>query len=171
MTVPWLEEKICKFGCIDYENAKNHTIIAPFQHERIYFYSICYFGSKIRFAHFMIMLRKELPCLPPLTARHWFFIIQIYKQLSCSEKQRCHETFHCVEIFFIFQDFWATFGLPWKTVCPEFTVLNIQYIFLIIQNFEQLAHALKNRVYPENYHCIEIFFSFRIFRNLRLPWK
>ena len=31
---------------------------------------------------------------------------------------------------FIFQDFWATCGLPWKTdrVCPEFTVLNI-YIF------------------------------------------
>ena len=44
----------------------------------------------------------------------------------CSEKQSCPETFHCVEIFFIFQDFWATCGLPWKTVCPEFTVLNIR---------------------------------------------
>jgi len=30
----------------------------------------CYFGSLIRFAHFMIMLGEELPSLPPLTARH-----------------------------------------------------------------------------------------------------
>ena len=49
-----------------------------------------------------------------------------YHSDFCSEKQSCPETFHCVEIFFIFQDFWATCGLPWKTVCPEFTVLNIR---------------------------------------------
>jgi len=51
------------------------------------FYSICYFESLIRFAHFMIMLGEELPSLPPLTARHWFFFIQIFEQLSCSEKE------------------------------------------------------------------------------------
>ena len=38
--------------------------MAPFQRERTNFYSICYFGSLIRFAHFMIMLVEELPCLP-----------------------------------------------------------------------------------------------------------
>jgi len=49
----------------------------------------------------MIMVGEELPSLPPLT----FFIIQIFEQLSCPEKQSFPETFHCVEIFFIFQDF------------------------------------------------------------------
>ena len=53
-------------------------------------------------------------------------------------------------------------------VCPEFIVLNI-YIFLIIQNFEQLALALKNKVLPKIFHCFEIFLSFMILRNLRLP--
>ena len=122
VTFPWLEE-IRKFRCIDYENDYNHTIIAPFQNERTNFYSICYFGSLIRFAHFMITLGEELPSLPPLTPRHWFFIIEIFEQLSCSEKQSCPETFHCDEIFSIFQEFWATCGLPWKTEC----VLNSLY--------------------------------------------
>ena len=38
-------------------------------------------------------------------------------------------------------------------VWPEFTVLNV---FFLLQNFEQLALALKNRTCPENFHCIEI---------------
>ena len=147
-----------------------NTIIAPFQHERTNFYSICYFGSQIRFAHFMIMLGEELPSLPLLTARHWFFIIQIFEQLSCSVKQCCHEILHYVEIFFIFQDFWATCGLPWKTEGPLNSLYWI-YIFSMIQNFEQLAHALKNRVCPEIFHCIEIFLSFRIFEELALALK
>jgi len=55
-------------------------------------------------------------------------------------------------------------------VCPEFTGLNI-YSNLIIQNFDQLAHALKNRVYPEIFHCIELFLSFRIFEEVALALK
>jgi len=55
-------------------------------------------------------------------------------------------------------------------MCPQVTVLNI-YRFLIIQNFEQLAHALKNRVCPEILHYIEIFLSFRIFEELALALK
>jgi len=141
-----------------------------YQHERTYFYSICYFGSLICFAHFMIMLGEELPSLPPLTARHGSFIIQIFEQLSCFVKQRCPETFHCVEIFFIFQEFWATGGLPWKNRVALNSLYWI-YIFLIIQDFEQLAHALKNRVCPEIFHFIEIFLSFRIFEKLALALK
>jgi len=63
-----------------------------------------YFGSLIRFAHSMITLGEEFPSLPSLTPSHCIFIIQIFEQLSCSEKQSCPETFHCVEIIFIFQD-------------------------------------------------------------------
>ena len=75
-----------------------------------------------------------------------------------------------VQIFFIFQDFWATCGLPWKTECA-LNSLYLIYIFLIIQNFEQLAHALKNKVCPENFHCIEIFLFVRIFEELALALK
>ena len=49
-------------------------------------------------------------------------------------------------------------------VCPEFTVLNV---FFVLQNFEQLALALKNRVSPENSHCIEI----TIFEELAVALK
>ena len=107
------------------------------------------------------MVGEELPSLPPLTALHWFFVIQIFEQLSCPEKQSCPENFHCVEIFFIFQDFWATCASPEKQSVPW--IHCIEYIFLITQNFEQLALALRNRVYPEIFHCIEIFFIFQDF--------
>jgi len=53
-------------------------------------------------------------------------------------------------------------------VCPESTALNV---FFILQNFEQPALALKNRICLGISHCIEIFLSFRFFRNLSLPWK
>ena len=99
-----------------------------FQHERIYLYWVCYFGSLIRFAYFMIMAEKH-PSLPPLTARHWFFIIQICEQLSFSEKQSYPETFHCDEIVFIFQDFWDTCGLPWKTECA---LNSLDWIYIAI---------------------------------------
>ena len=47
---------------------------------------------------------------------------------------------------------------------PEFTVLNA---FIILQNFEQLALAPKNRVFPDNFHMIEM----RIFEELALALK
>jgi len=40
---------------------------------------------------------------------------------------------------------------------------SIEYISFIIQNFEQLALALKNKVCPKSFHCIEIFFIFQDF--------
>jgi len=39
--------------------------------------------------------------------------------------------------------------------------LNIY--FFIIQNFEQLALALINRVFPEIFHCLQIFFTLQDF--------
>ena len=80
------------------------------------------------FSTFHDYAREEFPSLPSLTARHWFFIIQIFEQLSFYEKQSCPETFHCDEIFVIFQDFWATCGLPWKTECGW--IHCIEYIYI-----------------------------------------
>jgi len=44
--------------------------------------------------------------------------------------------------------------------------------FLLIRIFEQLALALKNRVWPGIFHCIDMYFlSFRIFEQLALALK
>ena len=40
-----------------------------------------------------------------------------------------------------------------------------------MQNFEQPALTLKNRVFPENFHCIEYSFTFRIFEQPALALK
>ena len=98
---------------------------------------------------------------------HWifhcieiFFIFQEFRATyACPENKVCPENFHCIEhIFYHSQDFWASLRLPWKTECA----LNLYWTYsFIIQNFGQLALALKNRVCPENFHWIKIFFIFQ----------
>jgi len=43
--------------------------------------------------------------------------------------------------------------------------------FLSFRVFEQLALALKTRVHPEMFHCIEIFFIIQIFEQLALALR
>ena len=84
-----------------------------------------------------------------------FFIIQDFWQLALSLKNRVWPgIFHWMEyVFFIIQDFWATCTWPEKqSLLWIFTVWNILFTIRI---FEQLALALKNRVCPEVFHCIE----------------
>jgi len=70
-------------------------------------------------------------------------------------------------MFFIIQNF-EQFALALKNrVCPEFTVLEI-YIF-IIQNLEQLALTLRNRIHPEFTVLNMYFLLCRILNNLHLP--
>jgi len=145
--------------------------MAPFQRERTNFYSICYFGSLIRFAHFIYYasggtLLLASPVGPSLIFYHSDFWTTFFLWKT--------------ELPWNFSLWWNSFHLSgllrhlWialkNRVCPEFTGLNI-YSNLIIQNFDQLAHALKNRVYPEIFHCIELFLSFRIFEEVALALK
>jgi len=130
----------------------------------------------------------------------FFTIHRVFEQrCACLKNRECPENFHCIEYTFHIQDFWATCACPEK----QRVLWNhgIEYIFFIIQNFEQLALALKNRVCLEIFqiHCIEIFYIFQdfwatcacperqkvpwihcieyiflcfsILNNLRLPWK
>ena len=138
----------------------------------------------------MIKLGEELPSLPPLTARHWFFIIQIFEQLSCPGKQslpwKCSlhwnkdfwvtcacsknrvfpENFHCIEYSFYIQDFWATCACPEKQSVPW--IHCIEYIFFIIQNFEQPTLEKQNL---EFFTVLKYILSFRIFEQLVLALK
>ena len=109
----WLSTDLKK-KCIDHENDLNNTIIVPFQHERTTVCSICYFGSLIRFAYFIIMVGGT-PSLASLDGTSLiFYYLQFWATCACPEKQ----------------------SVPW--------IHCIEYIFFIIQNFEQFALALKN---------------------------
>ena len=115
-----------------------------FQHERANVYSISYFGSLIRFAHFIIMVGEALLSLPPLTARHWSLSLRILNNLRLSWKTELSwKFFHCVEIFF--------------------TINRI---------FEQLCACPKKQSLPWNFSLYWICFSHSGFlSNLCLPWK
>ena len=68
------------------------------------------------------------------------------------------------------QDVWATFACPENQSVPW--IHSCEYVFFIIQNFEQPALALKNRIYPEIFHSIEIFLIFQKFwATLACPEK
>jgi len=79
--------------------------------------------------------------------------------------------FTAFKYFLSFRTFEQLVACPEKQSVPCIHCIGYIYIFLIIQYFEQLAHALKSRVCPEILHCIEIFLSFRIFEELALALK
>ena len=145
------------------------------------------------------MVGEALPLLPPLTPRHWCFIIPNFEQLALDRKNRvCPEIFPCIEYTFYIQDFWATCACPEKQSVPW---ICIEYIFLIIQNFEQICACPEKQSLPWKFslhwkifyhlefwttcacpekqsvpwiHCIEYTeycLLFKILSNLRLPWK
>ena len=98
------------------------------------------------------------------TALEYFYFSGFLRNLRLLRKQSLSWNFSLYLIYFLHSGYLSNFCLPWKTVCPELTVLNV---FFILQNFEQLALPLKNRVCPENFHCIEI----TIFEELALALK
>ena len=71
--------------------------------------------------------------------------------------------FTVLNIFFTIQDCWATCACPEKQSVPW--IHCIEYIFFIVQDFWATCAC------PEIFHCIEIFFSFRIFERLSLTLK
>ena len=79
--------------------------------------------------------------------------------------------FTVLKYFLSFRIFEQLVACPEKLSVPWIHCIEYIYIFLIIQNFEQLAHALKNKVCPEIFHCFKILLSFRIFEELALALK
>ena len=84
----------------------------------------------------------EKQSCPKLTVLNIFFTFRIFELPVLSLKNRvCPEIFHCIEISFIIQDFWATCACPENRVALEFfTVLKYLLSFGI---FEQIVLALK----------------------------
>ena len=100
----------------------------------------------------------------------YFLSFRTFEELALALKNRVSpEIVHCIEIFFIFQDFLATFACPEKQSVPW--IRCIEYVIFIIQNFEQFALALKNRVALKIFTVLNIIFTFRIFEQLVLALK
>ena len=109
----------------------------------------------------------------------------------------CREIFHCIKYIFYHLEFLSNLpllrktefalkfctllgitldsgflsnlGFPWKTVCLEFTVVNIY--FLSFRIFEQLVLALKNRVALKIFTALKHFLTLRIFEQLAFVLK
>ena len=92
-----------------------------------------------------------------------FFIVQHFWTIcTCLEKQNFPWKFSLYWLYtFYIQDLWATCACPEKQSVPWIHLLNAY--FLSFRIFEQFALALKNRVFPENFHWIEIFFVIQEF--------
>jgi len=101
-----------------------------------------------------------------------FFIIQdFWATCACPENRAYPEIFHCIKYTLYIQDSWATCACPEKQSVPWIHCIEYRPIFFTIQNFKQLPLALKNRVCPKIFPCIEIFLSFRIFEQVVLALK
>ena len=117
-------------------------------------------AMNIYFLSFRILNNLRLPekqSLPWNFSLYWIYIFyysKFCKTCACPEKQSLPWKFSLYLIYFLDSGFLSNLRLLWKTDCALNSLYWI-YIF-IIQNFEQLELALKNRVCPEFFnpgHC------------------
>ena len=94
-----------------------------------------------------------------------FYLSGFWTTCACPENRVFPEIFHCIKYSFYIKEFWTVYVCPEKQSVPW--IHCIEYIFFTIQNCEQHALALKNRICTEIFHCIEIFF---IFQNFWATW-
>ena len=100
----------------------------------------------------------------------YFLLFRIFEQLARALKNSFPGIFHCIEIFFIIQDFWAT------SVCPEkqsmsriFSLYRI--CIFIIQDFRATSAYPEKQSCPENFHCMEYTFYIQNFWATALALK
>jgi len=112
--------------------------------------------------------------LPWKQSLHWkfslygvniFFTFRIFEQLALALKYRVRPEFTLLKIHFYLSGFLNNLHLPWKQSLPWFHC--IEFVLFIIQNFEQLALALKN----ENFSVLKYFSPCTIFERLALALK
>ena len=98
-----------------------------------------------------------------------FTVHDFWATCACPEKTELPWNFHCIEYIFYHSGFLSNLRLPWKTVCPEFTVLNIVFI---IQEFWATCAWTEKQSCPQNFSLYWIYFlPFRIFEQLALALK
>ena len=97
----------------------------------------------------------------------WIYRIVIFFTLPWKTVRS--EIFLCIEYIFYHSGFLSNLRLPWKTEIALNSLYWI-YIFYHAGFFSNLCLSWKQS-WPENFHCIEIHFLFRIFKQLVLALK
>ena len=65
-------------------------------------------------------------------------------------KNSCPEIFHCIEIFFIIQDFWGTFACLENRVCPEICLLRLySHLYMLQQIFTHCLPTIICVIYVD----------------------
>jgi len=101
----------------------------------------------------------------PQVNTHWIDCIEnVFTVQDFWATCACPEIFHCIEyIFYHSGFFWTTLCLPWKQILPW--NFSLYWILLHSGFLSNFALALINRVCPECFHCIAVFFK----ENVRDP--
>jgi len=124
----------------------------------------------IYFLHSGVLSNLRLPWKTEfvLNSQYWIYIFYYSGFLS---NLCCPRIFHCIEIYFIIQDFWATSACPEKQSCPE-NFHCMEYTFYI-QNFWATLWLPWKTELALNFslYWICIFYHSGFLSNLRLPWK
>ena len=145
-----------------------------------------------RFAHFMIMLGEELPCLPwrPVTD---FLSFRFLNNFLSLKNRVALKLFTLMKYFYLsglLSHLWIALK---NRVCPEFTVLNIyisnhsefrttcacpekqslpwKFSLHWNNNFWGTCACSENRVFLKYFTVLNIVFTFRIFEQLALSLK
>ena len=100
-----------------------------------------------------------------------FYILNYWVTCACREKTELPRNFSIYRIYFLHSGFLSNLRLPWKT---EVSLIFSLYQTCIFYHSRVLSNAClpwKNRVALKFFNVLNILFTFRIFNNLRLPWK
>jgi len=117
----------------------------------------------------------RLPCktefaLKYFTVLNIFFTFRILSNLRLPWKTELPGKFSLYWTYIFYHSvLLSNLRLPWKTELPW--IHCIENIFFIIQDFWATCACSEKQSCPENFHCISIFLSFRIFEQLALAVK
>jgi len=96
---------------------------------------------------------KDRGCHEYTVLNMYILLFRNFEQLAVALKNSLPWNFHCIEyVFFIIQDFWATWACPEKQSRPGI-FHSIEYVFFIIQDFWATSGCPENRVCPENFQA------------------
>ena len=119
----------------------------------------------------LVLALKNRVALKFFAVWNMLFTFWIFEQLALALKNRGFPEFSVPNIYY-YSGILNNLRLLWQKQKVSWIHCIECIFFLLFRIFEQLALGLKNRVYPEIFHCIEILFYHPGFlSHQRLPWN
>jgi len=117
----------------------------------------------------VLALKKR--SLPWKFSLYWIYFLHsgFFTTCACLENRVCPKIFHCIEYTFYIQDFWATCACPEKQSVPWKFLLYC--IYFLHSGFLSNLRLSWKKNYPGIFHCIEIYFIIQDFEQLAFALK